>query len=127
MRKYQEYRDDARGMTTTLCLLLAVAVTGTIVVSAMATAGVTVAVAYGYMSAMTRFEVSAGHWQNLFSQRLLQVGVLTTLLVVGTAVYRSVQLKEGGGRWLARSLGGTRVHADATDPSHVKLIFNTTM
>ncbi len=49
MRKYQEYRDGARGMTKELCFLLAIAVTGTIVLSAIVIATISVTVAYCYL------------------------------------------------------------------------------
>lgn len=122
MRQYHESSDAARGMTTQLCLLLAVAVVGTIVVSAVAVAGVTIAVAYGYLAATTTIEMPAGYWPDLFAQRFLQAGVVTALLVVGTAVYHTRQLAEEGGGWVARSLGGTRVRPGATDLSHVKVL-----
>src|ERR1700730_9463234 len=116
MRKYQEYRDEARGMTKELCLLLAIAVTGTIVVSAFAVAAVIVATTHGYLSALTNIEMPSEHWSDLFLRRFLQASGLLMLTVAGTAAYKALQLAEGGGRELARSLGGTRVHGDATDP-----------
>src|SRR6476620_10791025 len=109
MRKYDQYRDEARGMTTGLCALLAVAVVGTMVVSALALAGVTVVSAYAYLSASTSVKMPAEYWQNVFSHRLIEAGALTVFLVGGTALYTWYQLAEGGGGWVARSLGGTRV------------------
>jgi len=109
-------------MTTELCLLLAVAVVGTIVVSAVAIAVVAAAAPYGYLSSVTNIKMPAQHWRDLFFQRLIQAGIGTFLLVVGTAVYKTWQLSEGGGRSVANSMGGARVHAGATDPSHVKVL-----
>jgi Zn-dependent protease with chaperone function len=122
MRKYQEYRDGARGMTKELCFLLAIAVTGTIVLSALAIATVTVATEYGYLSALTNIKMPFEHWTDGFLQRFLLAGGLLTLTVIGTAVYKTSQLAEAGGRGVARSLGGTRVLGDATDPGHVKVL-----
>jgi Zn-dependent protease with chaperone function len=122
MRKYQEYRDGARGMTKELCFLLAIAVTGTIVLSALAIASVTVAAAYGYQSALTKIDTSSEHWSEVFLQRFLVAGGLLMFTVIGTAVYRTMQLAEDGGRGVARSLGGTRVLGDAIDPGHVKVL-----
>jgi Zn-dependent protease with chaperone function len=121
MRKYQEYRDGARGMTRELCFLLAIAVSGTIVLSALAIAMMTVAIEYGYLSAFTTIEMPFEHWSDRFLQRFLLAGGLLTLTVIGTAVYKTSQLAEEGGRGVARSLGGTRVLGDATDPGHVKV------
>jgi Zn-dependent protease with chaperone function len=122
MRKYQEQREDARGLTTELCLLLAVAVVGTIVVSALAIAVVATVAPYEYMSNVTTMAMPPGYWQGIFWLRLVQSGVLTTLLVVGTAAYKTWQLSEGGGRAVATSMGGARLHPGVTDPSHVKVL-----
>src|SRR5687768_14981962 len=120
MRKYQENRDEARGLTTELCLLLALAVVGTIVISTLAIAAVAAAAPYAYVSTTTTMVMEDGYWMHLFWQRLLQTGVLTTLLVVGTAVYKTWQLAEGGGRAVATSMGGKRLLAGDADPAHVK-------
>jgi len=123
VRKYEQYRDDARGMTAGLCILLAVSVVGTIVFSAIAMAGVTVAAAYGYLTNMTEMELPAGYWEGVFQQRLIQSAVVTVLAVLGTAIYRTWQLSDGGGRWVARAMGGTRVlQTGETDASRVKLM-----
>ena len=45
-------------------------------------------------------------------------GMLTTLMVVGVALYKWFQLSEGGGRWLAKSLGGTMVRPEDADEGH---------
>ena len=117
MRKYQEYRDEARELTTGLCVLLAVAVVGTIVVSALALAGVAVFGSYAYVSATTSIKMPLAHWYQLYLDRLAGAGVLTTLLVVGTALYKSYALAEGGGRLVAKSVGGTRVSDSDQDPA----------
>jgi Zn-dependent protease with chaperone function len=121
MRKYQEQRDDARGLTVELCLLLAVALVGTIVVSAVALAVVATVAPYAYVSNATTMVMADGYWEDLFWKRLVEVGVATLLLVVGTAIYKTWQLAEGGGRAVANSMGGKRVIDGATDPGHVKV------
>src|SRR4051812_45708832 len=98
-------------MTAGLFLLLAISVVGTTVFSAIAMAGVTVAAAYGYLTNMTTMELPAGYWEGVFQDRLIQASIVTVLAVLGTAIYQSYQLSEGGGRWLARRMGGTRVLA----------------
>jgi Zn-dependent protease with chaperone function len=121
VRKFQEYRDQAQELTTGLCLLMAVAVIGTIVVSAIALAGVTVGGAYGYVSATTNIKMPFAHWKEMYVSRLSDFGILTTLLVVGVALYKSWQLAEGGGRLVAKSLGGTRINDLDTDLGHQRL------
>jgi Zn-dependent protease with chaperone function len=122
MRKFHEYRDEARGMTAGLCALLAVAVVGTVVVSALALAGISVASTYAYLSATTNIKMPAEHWRGVFFARLGEAGALTTLLVGGAAVYTWFRLADGGGGWVARSLGGTRVTVDTADPAQKRLI-----
>ena len=116
MRKFHEYRDEARGMTAGLCALLAVAVVGTVVVSALALAGVSVASTYAYLSATTNIKMPVEHWRGVFFHRLGETGILTALLVGGAAVYTWFRLADGGGGWVARSLGGTRITSDAVRP-----------
>lgn len=122
MRKFHEYRDEAHQLTTGLCILLAVAVVGTIVVSAFALAGVAVGSTRAYLAATVSMEIPPEHWHEMYVQRLTQSGVLTTLLVVGMAIYTSLKLAEGGGRLVANQAGGTRVFDGADDPSHRKLL-----
>src|SRR6476620_9844156 len=109
MQKFYEHRDNALGMTSSLCALLAACVIGTIIVSSIALAAVAVGSSYAYLSASTSIRMPFEHWRTIFFSRLAQAGVLTTCSVVGIAIYKSLQLAEGGGRFLARSLGGTRV------------------
>jgi hypothetical protein len=96
VRKYLQYRDDARELTTGLCILLAIGVVGTVVVSALALAGVTVFSSYAYLSVTTSVKMPSDYWYHVFLERLRDAGVLTTLLVVGTAFYKSCKLAEGG-------------------------------
>ena len=121
MRKYHEQRDEARGLTTELCLLLAIAVVGTIVFSSVAMAGLATYAGYGYLSVTTSIEMPPGYWTGIFFHRLTQCGVATVLAVLGTAAYKSWQLADGGGRAVARSLGGTRIIDGDNDPGRLKL------
>lgn len=109
-------------MSTELCLVLALAVVGAIVVSALAIATVAVAAPCGYLATVTNIKMPVEYWRNLFFVRLMQAGIGTLVAVLGTAAYKSWQLSEGGGRALANSMGGSRVHDGATDPSHVKVL-----
>jgi Zn-dependent protease with chaperone function len=109
LQKYHQYREEARQFTTGLCILLAIAMVGTIVVSALALAGVTVFGSYAYLSATTNVKMPFAHWYHMYLDRLRSAGLLTALLVVGTAVYKSWKLAEGGGRLVAKSVGGTHV------------------
>jgi Zn-dependent protease with chaperone function len=122
MRKYHEQRDEARGLTVELCLLLALAVIGTIVISSLAMAAIASLAAHGYVSYTTNIKMPAGYWENIFIQRLIQCGIFTVLAVVGTAVYQSWQLAEGGGRHVARMLGGKRVTNPCDDLERTKLL-----
>jgi Zn-dependent protease with chaperone function len=63
-----------------------------------------------------------GYWWNIFTQRLMQCGVLTLLAVVGSAVYQSWQLAEAGGRGVAKLLGGERVSDATPDPDAKRLL-----
>jgi Zn-dependent protease with chaperone function len=121
MRKYQEQRDEARGLTGELCILLALAVIGTIVLSSIAMAGVATAGAHGYVSATTSIKMPPEYWWKVFYDRLWQCSVLTVLAVLGTAIYKTWQLADGGGRALARSLGGSRITDADTDPELLKV------
>ncbi len=109
MRKYHEQRAEARGLTTELCLLLGIAVIGTIAVSTIAMAGLATFAAYEYVAKTTTIKMPEGYWENIFYQRLIQCGLFTVAAVVGTAIYQTWKLTEGGGRHVARLLGGTRV------------------
>ncbi len=109
MQNFYEHRDNALGMTTSLCALLVACVICTIIVSSVALAAVAVISSYGYLSATTSIRMPFEHWRDIFFSRLLQAGLLTSCSVLGIAIYKSMQLAEGGGRFLAKSLGGTRV------------------
>ncbi len=122
MRKYHEQRADARGLTTELCLLLGIAVIGTIAVSTLAMAGLATVAAFEYVNATTTIKMPAGYWENIFYQRLMQCGLFAIVAVVGTAVYQTWKLTEGGGRHVARLLGGTRITNPCSDPNGTKLL-----
>ncbi len=122
MRKFHQYRDEARGMTTGLCVLLAVAVIGTIVVTAVALAAVTVGASYAYLSLTTNIKMPPGYWQPIVLHRLYAVGGITALVVGAVAAWRTYQLAEGGGDWLARSLGGVRVLSLTADAAQKRLL-----
>jgi Zn-dependent protease with chaperone function len=122
VRKFHQYRDDARGMTTGLCVLLAVAVIGTVVVTAVALSAVTVGCSYAYVSLTTNIKMPPGYWQSMIVHRLYPVGGLTALVVGGMAAFRIYQLAEGGGDWLARSLGGVRAMSLSTDAGEKRLL-----
>ncbi len=122
MRNFYQRQDDARGMTKALCLLLALSVVGTIVISAVALAGVVVASTHCYLSATTNIVMPFSHWRDLFLHQFVQALVLSTLAVAGVTIYKSFQLAEGGGRLLARSLGGTRVSQNADDLGHRRIL-----
>jgi Zn-dependent protease with chaperone function len=62
------------------------------------------------------------YWRKLVYERTVLSFVLTFLAVAGTAIYRSWQLAEGGGRCLARLLGGTRVTDLDKDPAQTRLL-----
>lgn len=117
MRKYYEYQEQARQLTTGLCALLALAVFGTVLISALALAGVTVGGAYAYLSGTTTIKMPPHYWHDVFVARFRDAGVLMALLVVGTAVVKSFQLADGGGHWVARWTGGTRISESEPDPS----------
>lgn len=122
MRKYEEQRETARGLTAELYVLLAIAIAGTIIVSTIAMAGLATIAAYGYVSSTTKIVMPDGYWTNIFYNRLAQCGIFTTLAVAGTAAYKTWQLADGGGRCVARLLGGTRVSDSEEDPSRKRLL-----
>jgi Zn-dependent protease with chaperone function len=122
MRNFYQHQDNAHGMTKALCLLLALSVVGTIVLSAVALAGVAVASAHGYLSTTTKIVMPFSHWRDFFLDRFVEGMVLSTLAVAGVAIYKSFQLAEGGGRLVATSLGGTRVLESADDLGHRKVL-----
>ena len=122
MRNFYQHQDDVRGMTKALCLLLALSVVGTIVVSAVAVAGVAVVSTRTYLSATTNITMPFSHWRALFLDRFVQALILSTFVIVGVSIYKTFQLAEGGGRLVARSLGGSRVSESATDLGHRMLL-----
>ena len=122
MLNFHDRQDEARGTTKALCLLLAFSVVGTIVVSAVALAGVAVASSYGYLSAITNISMPPAHWRDLFLHRFFEALALSTFVVAGVAIYKSLQLAEGGGRLVARSLGGTRVLESGDDLGRRKVV-----
>ena len=85
MRKYDEQREEARGLTVELCLLLALSVVGTIGLSAVAMAALATFGAYGYVSATTTIKMPEAYWWDIFYQRLVQCSVLTVVAVAGMA------------------------------------------
>src|SRR5205823_3167017 len=122
MRKYQEQRAESRGLTVELCVALALAVIGTIVVSALAMAGLATIAAYEYVSITTKIVMPAGYWQDIFYRRVVECGLFTVAAVIGTAVYKTWQLADGGGRCVARLLGGTRLIDAECDQDHKRLL-----
>ncbi len=122
MRKFQQFSEDARELTFNLIVLLVIATIGTVVVSATAMAAVAVAGSWAYLAATFRVELPADYWSHLYLERLLEAAVLITLVVAGTTIYRTLQFREGGGRFVARLAGGTLVHHDSSDLSHRKLL-----
>src|SRR6478672_12255047 len=120
MQNFYEHRDNALGMTKSLCALLAACVICTIIVSSIALAAVAVASSYAYLSATTSIRMPFEHWRDIFFSRLLQAGLLTFGSVLGIAIYKSMQLAEGGGRFLAQSLRGNRVLDGDDDLNHRK-------
>jgi Zn-dependent protease with chaperone function len=122
VRKYQEYQEGAHQLTAGLCLLLAVAVVGTIVFSSLALAGVAVGSTWAYLAATVNMEWPAEHWYEMYTRRLIDASVFTTLIVIGMAIYKTLQWAEGGGRAVARHVGGERVLAGSEDPGHRKLL-----
>ena len=122
MLNFYRHQDDARKTTKGLCFLLVLSVVGTIVVSAVALAGVAVVSTRAYLSATTNIAMPFSHWRDLFLDRFVAALVLSMLVVAGVAIYNSFQLAEGGGRLVAKSLGGTRVLEKANDLGHRKLL-----
>jgi Zn-dependent protease with chaperone function len=122
MRKYHEQRANARGLTTEFCLLLGVAVIGTIAVSTVAMAALATFGAYEYVAQTTTIKMPEGYWSKIFYQRLMQCGLFTAVAVVGTAMYQTWKLTEGGGRHLARLLGGTRITNPCEDQNGTRLL-----
>ena len=122
MLNFYQRQDDAHGMTKALCLLLVFSVVGTIVVSAVALAGVVVVSTHAYLSATTNISMPFSHWRGLFLDRFVEALVLSSLTVAGVSIYKSFQLAEGGGRLVARSLGGSRVLESADDLGHRKVL-----
>jgi Zn-dependent protease with chaperone function len=122
MRKYHDQRDEARGLTTELCLLLALAVIGTVAISAIAIAALSIGASYAYLSATTNIQMPDGYWRNLVYERVVVSFVLTLLAVAGTATYRSWQMADGGGRCVARLLGGTRIIDAEKDPAQTRVL-----
>ncbi len=122
MRKYHEQRASARGLTTELCLLLGIAVIGTIAVSTVAMAGLATFAAYEYVARTTTIKMPDGYWFNIFYQRVVQCGMFSVTAVVGTAVYQTWKLTEGGGRHVARLLGGKRIANPCEDEHHTRLL-----
>jgi len=122
MRKYEQQRNEARGLTVELCALLFIAVIGTIVVSALAMAGLATYASYSYVSATTTIKMPDHYWEGIFYRRIIECGIFTVLAVVGTAIYQTWQLTDGGGRTIARLLGGTRVSSPCDVPNRTKLL-----
>jgi Zn-dependent protease with chaperone function len=122
MRKYHVQRDEARGLTTELCLLLALAVIGTIAISALAFTALSLGLSYAYLSATTTIKMPDDYWRNLVYERLLLSFVLTLIAVAGTALYRSWEMASGGGRCVARLLGGTRIIDADKEPAQTRVV-----
>ncbi|MGE0757834.1 MAG: M48 family metalloprotease [Pirellulaceae bacterium] len=122
MRKLHQFQAAAKEQTFRLCLLLAASVLATILLSALALAGVLVAGTWAYLEATVRIEMPAGYWPALFGQRLAESLVVVTVIVAGMGIYRTFQLADGGGRLVARLAGGTRVGEGTPDASHRRLL-----
>jgi Zn-dependent protease with chaperone function len=122
MQHFHDHQQKAQELTSSLGTLLVISVIGTIALSALALAGVAVGTTYAYLAATVHIKMPPEHWRHMFFDRLTQAGVLTTLTVVGVALYKTLRLAEDGGRAVARSLGGTRVAADTVDLNHRKAL-----
>lgn len=55
-------------------------------------------------------------------ERMIAVALATLAVVGGGSLYKIAQLRSGGGRFVAESLGGRLLHGDSTDPVERRIL-----
>jgi Zn-dependent protease with chaperone function len=70
----------------------------------------------------TNIELDSEYWAGVLPTRCWTALAAAFVIVFGVAIFRTVQLFQGGGRELARQLGGTLVWQDARHPKHRQLL-----
>jgi Zn-dependent protease with chaperone function len=122
MRNFFEQQDHARRLTFRFATILALATVGTILVTGIALAALVTLLSIAHVRATTNIQLDQQYLLNEFLSRCwLGVGVSCTI-VLGTALFKTFQLLDGGGWALARQLGGQQVLRDAPDPQHRQLV-----
>jgi Zn-dependent protease with chaperone function len=122
MRDFFARQDHARRSTARLLAVFAVAGLVTILTTAAVFAALVAVLAVAYLNVTTNIEMDREYLMSVLWSRFWLALAVTSVAVVGVAVYRTLQFVEGGGRELAKQLGATRVWSDATDPRQRQLI-----
>ncbi len=112
-----ESQDDARRTTTRLIVLFTLAV---VAIGCTLYAVAVVATGFRGTDQVTGELLWQFDWAE--PERMLQVAVATLLVVGGGSLYKSAQLRRGGGRFVAESLGGRLLHADSGDPAERRVL-----
>ena len=97
MRDFFERQDAARRLSGRMAAVLAGAVLGTVLTTAVVLAGLATMLALLQFVATTRFEVDPEYWRGAFVDRLLLATVMTGIIVVGLIVQRTLRAREWGG------------------------------
>ena len=106
-----ESQDDARRTTARLVVLFTLAV-----VAIGCTLYAVAVVATGSRGTHPYTGESVWQLEWVDPERMLLVAFATLLVVGGGSLYKTAQLRRGGGRFIAESLGGRLLHADSSDP-----------
>jgi Zn-dependent protease with chaperone function len=106
-----ESQDHARKQTGRLVSLFGLAV---VAIACTLYAVAVVATGYRGNDARTGAVVMELVWFD--PELMVTVALATLLLVGGGSLYKIAQLRSGGGRFVAESLGGRLLHGDTTDP-----------
>ena len=99
MRNFFEQQDHARRLTFRFATILALATVGTILVTGIALAALVTLLSIAHVRATTNIQLDQQYLLNEYLSRCwLGVGVSCTI-VLGTALFKTFQLLDGGG-WL---------------------------
>lgn len=122
MRDFYQRQDAAKDETIWLIAFLVAATTITIVAFGMIAAFTSVVLGMAYMSLITNMKLPADFFSQAFLSRAWWGTGVAAAVVIGTTLYRSWQYAQGGGRTVAKLLGGHRLLEMESNPTEKQVL-----
>lgn len=122
MSNFYEIQEDAKDQTVWLIVLLIAASVTTVVAFATIASFATVVCSMAYMSLTTNMNLRSEFFAQAFFDRWWICTLGSSCVVLGTAIYKTVQLSEESGRTIAQQLGGTRIIEMSADQSQKRIL-----